>query len=61
MKISTFSTFKKEYFLWKLFGDIRYVPYFRGNYSFLNLAKLVKEHESAETIQGSKVFAEIPY
>ena len=35
------------------------VPYFRGDYSFLNLAKLVKEHESAETIQGSKLFAEI--
>ena len=30
------------------------VSYFRGNYSFLNLAKLVKEHKSADTIQGSK-------
>ena len=37
------------------------VSYFRGNYSFLNLAKLVKEHKSAETIQESRLFAEIRY
>ena len=56
MKISTFSTFKKEQFLRKLYGEIRYLIFFSGDFeSDMSNAqlKLDKFDEFNKTIESN--------